>query len=293
MAKRLKAEEAKEAEEGGVSPSEFLSDAQLKKFLLYVTKKANLAKRKGTTRAIIDELIILILVGSGLRAKELCNLNIGDLPSNQNENTILVRNIQGNISRLVEITPELSKCIAMFVKSYREGANADEPLFLSERGKRFIYMSLYSKVKRIGEKAGIGRLCPRMLRHTYLIRLYQYKQDLRFVQKQIGHANRKTTAMYVRISNDNEQRVKKMDNTDASAITSIEDFDIQAMNTLFKLHKTIAHERTNYPKSSQQIVTCEACGASILVEYSTMIDSGQILCPDCLHELRKSSRYYG
>ena len=51
MAKKLK------AKENVVSPRELLSDAQLKKLLLYITEKANLAKRKGNKRAIIDEFV--------------------------------------------------------------------------------------------------------------------------------------------------------------------------------------------------------------------------------------------
>ena len=285
MAKRLK------AKEDGVSPSEFLSDAQLNKLLLYVAEKANLAKRKGTTRAIVDELIILLLVSTGLRASELCNLNIADLPSNHKENTIRVRNVQGSVSRSIEVASELTKCIAMFVRLYREGANPNEPLLISERGKRFIYMSLYSKVKRIGEKAGIGKLCPHMLRRTYMVRLYVDKQDLRFVQRQVGHANRKTTAMYVRKGIDHEQKVETMDTADFSAVKSAEDFDVQAIATWFKLQKAIDHGGSNYPKGSQQTVTCEACGKSISVEAGTMIDSGQVLCPYCLIELRKSRRH--
>ena len=285
MAKRLK------AEEDGVSPREFLSDAQVNKLLLYITKKANLAKRKGTTRASVDELIILLLVSTGVRASELCNLNIADLPSNHNENTIWIRKVQGSVNRSIEVASELTKYIAMFVKLYREGAKQNEPLLISERGKRFIYMSLYSKVKRIGEKAGIGKLCPNMLRRTYLIRLYNNKQDLRFVQKQIGHASRKTTAMYVRTSIEHEQKVETMDTADSSAVKSAEDFDVQAMARCFKLQKAIDHRGSNYPKGSQQTVTCEACGKSISVEAGIMIDSGQVLCPDCLNELHKSGRH--
>ena len=286
MAKRLKAKEDVR------STREFLSDAQLKKVLLYVTKKAHLAKRKGTTRAIVDELIILLLVGSGLRASELCNLNIADLPSNHNENTIWVRNVQGSVNRSIEVTPELNKCIAMFVRLYREGANPNEPLLISERGKRFIYMSFYSKVKKIGEKAGIGRLCPRMLRRTYLVRLYNDKQDLRFVQKQVGHASRKTTAMYVRTSIDHEQKEETMDTVDSSAVKSAENFGAQAIARWFKLQRAIDHGGSNYPKGSQQTVSCEVCGKSISGEAGTTIDSGQVLCPDCLNELRKSRRHY-
>ena len=57
---------------------EFLSETQLKKLLRYVTEKANLARQNGTKRPIVDELIILLLVETGLSASELCNLNIAD-----------------------------------------------------------------------------------------------------------------------------------------------------------------------------------------------------------------------
>ncbi|MBW8040549.1 MAG: phage integrase family protein [Planctomycetes bacterium] len=57
------------------------------------------------------------------------------------------------------------------------------------RGDRIIYRSIYAKVKRIGEQAGIGKLHPHMLRHTYLTRLYNIEKDLRFVQDQAGYAS--------------------------------------------------------------------------------------------------------
>jgi len=273
-----------------VSPGDFLSDAQLNELLLYVTEKANLARRRGTTRALIDELIILLLIDSGLRASELCNLHIEDLPLNHNEKIIWVRNAQGIVQRSIEVTSHLAKCIAMFVRLYREGANPNEPLLINERGKRFRYMSLYSKVKRIGERAGIGKLYPHMLRRTYMVRLYDDKQDLRFVQRQVGHANRKTTAIYVRKDIGHEQTINTINTNDSSLEKSQTDIGIQAIDTLLKSQKETDHEGSDYPKDTQQKVTCEACGKLILAEVGTTIDSGQILCADCLNELRKIDR---
>ena len=274
-----------------VPPRDFLSDAQLNKLLLYVMQKANLARRRGTTRAIVDELIILLLVGSGLRASELCNLNIADLPLNHNENTIWIRNAQGRIQRSIKVTSELAKYIARFVQQYREGSNTNEPLLINERGKRFMYMSLYSKVKRIGEKAGIGKLYPHMLRRTYIVRLYDDKQDLRFVQRQVGHANRKTTAIYVRKDIGFEPEINSINTKGSSVEKSQTDIGIQAIDKLLKLQKETYHERSDYLKDSQQIVTCGACGKLISTEVGTTIDSGQVLCADCLNEFRESCKH--
>jgi integrase len=66
---------------------------------------------------------------------------------------------------------------------------SESSLLGSERGDRIIYRSIYAKIKRIGEQAGIGKLHPHMLRHTYLTRLYNIEKDLRFVQDQAGHAS--------------------------------------------------------------------------------------------------------
>ena len=274
-----------------VSPRDFLSDAQLNKLLLYVTQKANLARRRGTTRAIVDELIILLLVGSGLRAIELCNLNIADLPLNHNENTIWVRDAQGIVQRSVEVKSDLAKYIAQFVQLYREGSNPNEPLLINERGKRFIYMSLYSKVKRIGERAGIGKLYPHMLRRTYMVRLYDVKQDLRFVQRQVGHANSKTTAIYVRKDIGHEQTTNTINTKGSSVEKSQTDIGIKAIDTLLKLRRENDHEGSDYPKDSQRTVTCGACGKLISAEIGTTIDSGQVLCADCLNEFRESCKH--
>jgi site-specific recombinase XerD len=247
MSKNLK------AKRGRVAYHEFLSDAQLDKLFLYTHERANLARQKGTTRPIVDELIILLLVNTGLRAHELCNLNIADLPQSHGKNVILIRDVKGNITRSIDITPEMINCIARFVRLYREGAKPDEPLFISERGNRLSYMSLYNKVKTIGERAGIGKLHPNMLRLTFIVNLYNAERDLRFVQKQAGHANRKTTAMYIRADFNKEQK-----------------------------EETVSHGLL------QHIEMCEACGKSISRENGTKIDSGQILCDDCLYELRNS-----
>ena len=72
---------------------------------------------------------------------------------------------------------------------------------VSERGKKIIYRSIYAKIKRIGEQAGVGKLHPHMLRHTYLTRLYNVEKDLRFVQDQAGHASPTTTAIYAKTNN--------------------------------------------------------------------------------------------
>jgi integrase len=232
--------------------------------LLYVKDKADLARQRAATRAIVDELIVLVLVNAGLRPSELCNLNIEDLPPNHGENTLWVRDAEGNIARKIDVGPQTRKYLERFTRLYRKGAKPDEPLLISERGNRFTYMSLYSKVRNMGEKAGIGRLHPHTLRHTYLVRLYNAEHDLRFVQEQAGHASPKTTARYVKTGTNGKKQVEVIDDAGFSA------------------------EKAMYDsvRDTRQISTCQGCGRAVSEGAGTKIDSGQILCCDCLKYFR-------
>jgi site-specific recombinase XerC len=183
---------------GGLLPDKYLSETQLKRLRQYVKDMADLARQRGSTRAIIDELVIELLVNTGLRASELCSLNIGDLPMSHGKETVWVRDGKGSVARTVDIPESVNKRLERFVKLYRKDAGPDEPLLVSSKDTRMIYRSIYEKIKKLGRQSGIGRLHPHMLRHTYGTRLYNVEQDLRFVQDQLGHASPTTTAIYAK-----------------------------------------------------------------------------------------------
>ena len=111
-----------------------------------------------------------------------------------------------------EVSEKLAKRLERFVKLYRKGAKAKKEPSTGERGSRMAYRSIYSKIKRIGEQSGIGKLHPHMLRHTYATRLYNVEKDLGFVQDQVGHASPTTTAIYAKTNNTaRKRRVEALD----------------------------------------------------------------------------------
>jgi integrase len=236
-----------------------LSEAELSALLTYVKNRADSAREKGTTRAVIDELIILLLLNAGLRCREVCNLSVRDLPPKPGENALWVRGAKGKLARKVDIDEKTVKCLERFVRLYRKGSGPDEPLLLSERGNRLGYISLYSKVKNIGSKVGLWNLHPNMLRRTYIVRLYDAERDLRFVQQQAGHASPKTTAKYVRTVGERGPSPRCFSQAGFTA---------------------------DGVRGGGRSTTCEGCGGSILEGSGTKIDSGQILCGECLNYLR-------
>jgi integrase len=234
----------------------YLSEAELRKLLSYVKGQADHARKKGASRAVVDELITQLLARAGLRPNEICSLKIEDLPLHNGEDTLWIRNKTGDILRKVEIVMDVSVLLKRFVRFYRKGAGQTDYLLVSERDNPFQYMNIYSKVHKIAKKSGIGNLSPATLRHTFMVHLYKAEQDLRYVQEQTGYDNLRTVAMYV---NDQKKATKR---NDAGPV---------------KQAKIMSKSRDSEP-----IKICEACGSKIAANNGKRIESGQFLCNECL-----------
>lgn len=214
---------------GGLPPDKYLSKDQIRTMLNYVRGQA----KHGSRRDVINKMIIELLLSSGLRAAELCDLKMRDLPLHHGKDVVYVRDGKGKISRTVETPVSLTGKLKRFTRICCKGVKPTSPAIPSEAGYRLIrwktyrrrkdrkpgeskyiieqhqeysarltYHCLYSKVKMIGRKSGVGRVTPHMLRHSYLYLLYNVQHDLRFVQDQAGHANISTTQVYTATSNE-------------------------------------------------------------------------------------------
>jgi site-specific recombinase XerC len=234
-----------------------LLPTELQMLLSYVKSQADSARERGTMRAIVDELVVLLLTRAGLRANEISALKLEDLPTGHGENSLWIRNVKGKVLRKVDISEDFARLLTRFVRLYRKGAKKNDSLLETERGNPFGYMSLYSKVRRIGEQAGIGKLNPNILRYTYIVRLYEEVQDLRYVQEQTGYTSRRTLAKYLRKDSRKNMSSKKVDT---------------------KLTKQGSVKQKSRLLGPAEI--CEACGTT--TAHGRRIESGQFICHECL-----------
>lgn len=190
--------------------TDYLSVEQFATIMQVVTNEANIARTrtKYINRAVINEMLIILMAETGLRAAEICNLKLKDLPSFHGKQEIEVRSGKGDKDRTIGISRYLRDQLCDYVGVHCKHRGPEQWLFRSEQGGQIKYQSVYSKVKRIGLKAGIwlyrkngrarSRLSPHKFRHTYATLLLDVTDNEFLVQNQLGHEKPDTTQIYTR-----------------------------------------------------------------------------------------------
>jgi integrase len=177
-----------------LAPDQYLDAARRERLREYARTQA---RKLDSQRARTDELLVELMLGSGLRAQEVCDLTLADTPAVHRSACVYVRHGKGDKARRVDINGRLAVRIVRYARQFRDGAAEADPLFLGCHGRKLRYHVLYDKAKRLGRLAGV-ELHPHSLRHSYAVWLYEQEHDILNVQKQLGHADLETTMVYAR-----------------------------------------------------------------------------------------------
>ena len=150
-----------------------------------------------------DQAILETLFSSGIRAKELVNLDVQSIDLGRRELRVIGK---GDKERLVLISNECKKSIQKYLKDIRpkllaKNKTPGPALFLNNQGKRLTTRGLQYILIQIQNKTGIDfGLHPHMLRHSFATYLLSQGADLVSIQKLLGHANLNATQIYTHIS---------------------------------------------------------------------------------------------
>jgi integrase/recombinase XerD len=82
------------------------------------------------------------------------------------------------------------------------GQKPSSALFISSQRRPLTRQTLWKMVAEYGRKAGLDRVTPHMLRHTFATHLLEHGADLRSVQMMLGHADLSTTQVYTYVTNE-------------------------------------------------------------------------------------------
>ncbi len=145
-----------------------------------------------------DRIIMETLLNCGLRATELCSMQIQDVAvySGKSEIDIRGKGGHGKVTRTVEIDPDPAARFREYLEEKRPIAGPKEAVFLNIWDRPLLYPSLLARIKSIGKKAKIPWLTTHKFRHTSAVFLYNHTLDILAVKKFLGHKSVKTTEIY-------------------------------------------------------------------------------------------------
>ncbi len=153
--------------------------------------------------SVRDQAIIEVLFSSGIRAKELVNLNVQSLDLSRRELRVIGK---GDKERIVLISVECKQAVTTYLKQVRptllaKAKIASPALFLNNRGNRLTTRGLEYILIEIQNKTGIEfGLHPHKFRHSFATYLLSQGADLISIQKLLGHENLNATQIYTHIS---------------------------------------------------------------------------------------------
>lgn len=163
-------------------------------------------------------VMIRLMLNAGLRVSECTNLRKNEVDFTMGR--VFVNQSKGAKDRSVWINEEMINNLLKWIDwrdklieegKYEDPKNVDDEnyIFITRNGTKLSNRYMWGMVKRQGEKAGIElpkkengddrNVTPHTLRHTYATELLRNTNNIRKVQKALGHENISTTQIYTHV----------------------------------------------------------------------------------------------
>lgn len=142
--------------------------------------------------AAFDVALLMVLMDTGVRITELCNLNVGDLAKGGRMKVCG----KGDKERYVIVSPATGEALASYLK-FRGPLRPTDPLFISALGRRVSHGGLYQRVRRLGHRIGV-ETHPHKFRHTFALMALKNGANPKALQLFLGHSKLATTDEYLK-----------------------------------------------------------------------------------------------
>lgn len=169
-------------------PSEPLTPDEARKLIAASSRKCPTGLR--------NRALLTVLYRGGLRTCEALAL----FPKDLGDHELRILHGKGDKARTVGLDPGAWELVQKWVsKRTKLGMNGSDPLFCTLEGKPLQPRYVRQLVARNGKKAKIEKRChPHGLRASHAVELMREGHNLSIIQRQLGHANIKTTDTYLR-----------------------------------------------------------------------------------------------
>ena len=145
--------------------------------------------------------IIHCMLDAGLRMNEVCILKISDLHFDKNLIYVLGK---GSKYRVVPMCPRLKRLLyryCIFYRSYLPDSVNNEYVFVCPGTMKPISKTVVEQLfRRLKRRAGIDRLHPHLLRHTFATSYIMGGGNLEFLRIMLGHSDYVVTRRYLHLA---------------------------------------------------------------------------------------------
>lgn len=168
----------------------FLSEDEMERLLA--------APDVSTDEGIRDRAMIELMYAAGLRVSELVGLKRTDVNLDAG---LVACHGKGSKERRVPIGKSATHWLQQYIGVRARAHKTHHPqLFLNSHGAPLHRNFAWAMIKRCAARAGLARVSPHTLRHSFATHLLQRGADSRSVQALLGHSDISTTQIYTHIT---------------------------------------------------------------------------------------------
>jgi integrase/recombinase XerD len=168
----------------------FLTEAEMDSLLA--------APDLSTDEGIRERAMLELMYAAGLRVSELVGLKRTDI--NLDAGLVSCHG-KGSKERRVPIGKSAMQWLQRYVGVRARAKETHDPhLFVSALGNPLTRNVAWAMIKRLAARAGLDRVSPHTLRHSFATHLIQHGADSRSVQALLGHSDISTTQIYTHIT---------------------------------------------------------------------------------------------
>jgi integrase/recombinase XerD len=159
------------------------------------------------TTAERDRAIILLLLDTGMRASEMCELEIHEVKLEARHVKVFGK---GDKERVLPFSASTGKAIWHYLSVRRRDALANAPLFLGRNGQPMTRSGLLQLLTKMGKRAGVLDTHPHRFRHTFAINFLRNGGNIYTLQAMLGHTTLDMVRKYLTIAQADVQAAHRL-----------------------------------------------------------------------------------
>jgi integrase/recombinase XerD len=152
-----------------------------------------------TPAGVRDRAMIELLYATGLRVSELVGLTTSSVDIDRG---LLTCTGKGSKQRSIPV----GRSAIAWLQKYEAARHSllagrdSQRLFVGPSGRALTRQNFWATLKKHAERAGLRRVSPHVLRHSFATHLLEHGADTRSVQAMLGHSDLATTQIYTHVT---------------------------------------------------------------------------------------------